>query len=107
MLDVYAQLDSDIELDTEHSDDFDEENFAVEEAPTEVELMVMLSGIVLDDGQVLLKRRTSDRIKQRRFALDAPRLFVRRGDRLEIGGRCARIIDPLTQHSAAVDEIDG
>jgi hypothetical protein len=48
MLDVYAQLDSDIELDTEHSDDFDEENFAVEEAPTEVELMVMLSGIVPD-----------------------------------------------------------
>jgi hypothetical protein len=49
MFDVYGHLDLDIELDAdEQIDDFDEESFAVEEAPTEVELIVMLSGIVPD-----------------------------------------------------------
>jgi hypothetical protein len=51
MFDVHAVSDPDSELNAEHIDDFDEESFAVEEAPTEVELMVMLSGMVPDPGR--------------------------------------------------------
>jgi hypothetical protein len=46
MLDVHAVPDPDIELNAEHLDDFDEESCGLEGTPTEVELMVMLSGMV-------------------------------------------------------------
>ena len=48
MLDVYAVPDPDIEFAAEHIGDLCEESFAIEDAPTEVELLVMLSGMVPD-----------------------------------------------------------
>src|SRR6476659_7691979 len=45
-------------------------------------------------------------VKKHGLALLAPGLLLRRGERLEVGWRRRRIVDPLAQCLAAVDEID-
>src|SRR5438874_1050186 len=51
-------------------------------------------------------RATLSPIDEKRLALSAPGFLVGRRLRVEIGGGRLRIVDPLAQQLAAVDQID-
>src|SRR5581483_4598526 len=50
--------------------------------------------------------RFSSRIKQHAAAFLAPGSFIRRRRAVQVFRRCRRVVDPLTQKLAAVDQID-
>src|SRR5207247_10446113 len=52
------------------------------------------------------KRRTESAVEKQRLALLEPRGFVAAGERVEIGGRGRRVVDPLAQQLGPVDHVD-